>query len=148
MPKNYYIILGVPSTSSQDQIKTAYRQLAKEYHPDRYGKGRTPFQVIQEAYSVLSDPIQRQDYDNRREQQWAPPQQKTTTEPMISPVEPEPTTSETCGSTSSVMWLSLDTYGVMVSTIPVEITSSRAYAYASEPVRIEKYSSRPIKMFA
>ena len=49
MPKNYYVVLGIPSTSSQEEIKTAYRRLAKEFHPDRYGEGHSPFQVIQEA---------------------------------------------------------------------------------------------------
>lgn len=64
MPKNYYIILGIPSDSSLNQIKSAYRRLAKEYHPDYYGESRSPFLAIQEAYSVLSDPTQRKHYDD------------------------------------------------------------------------------------
>lgn len=63
MPKNYYIILGIPSDSSQSEIKSAYRRLAKEFHPDYYGQS-TPFLTIQEAYSVLSDPIRRRSYDD------------------------------------------------------------------------------------
>lgn len=63
MPKNYYIILGIPSNSSQEDIKTAYRRLAKEFHPDHYGKNQSPFQRIQEAYSVLSNPKRRRSYD-------------------------------------------------------------------------------------
>jgi molecular chaperone DnaJ len=63
MPKNYYFILGISSNSSQDEIKSAYRRLAKEFHPDHYGQS-SPFINIQEAYSVLSDPIQRKSYDN------------------------------------------------------------------------------------
>lgn len=63
MPKNYYIILGIPSDSSQTDIKSAYRRLAKEFHPDHYGQS-SPFLNIQEAYSVLSDPVQRRSYDN------------------------------------------------------------------------------------
>ena len=59
MPKNYYIILGIPANSNQEDIKAAYRRLAKEYHPDYYGENYAPFQVLQEAYSVLSDPLQR-----------------------------------------------------------------------------------------
>lgn len=66
MPKNYYIILGIPASSTQEDIKAAYKKLAKEYHPDRYSQGHSPFQNIQEAYSVLSDPSQRQDYDEKR----------------------------------------------------------------------------------
>ncbi len=63
MPKNYYLILGIPSSSSQEDIKAAYRRLAKEFHPDYYGKNQAPFQVLQEAYSVLSDPRSRSSYD-------------------------------------------------------------------------------------
>ena len=66
MPKNYYIILGIPASSTQEDIKAAYKRLAKEYHPDRYPEGHTPFQNIQEAYSVLGDPSRRRDYDQRR----------------------------------------------------------------------------------
>lgn len=63
MPKNYYIILGIPADSSQADIKSAYRRLAKEFHPDYYGQN-SPFLNIQEAYSVLSDPVRRRRYDN------------------------------------------------------------------------------------
>lgn len=64
MPKNYYIILGIPSNSTQDDIKAAYRKLVKELHPDRFGDNYKPFLNVQEAYSVLSDPARRRDYDN------------------------------------------------------------------------------------
>jgi len=94
MPKNYYIILGIPVTSSQKQIKTAYRKLAKEYHPDRYGKGHSPFQVIQEAYSVLSDPTQRRAYDDRRQQQRFASPYGIKVESMRSRPEPEPLAPE------------------------------------------------------
>jgi molecular chaperone DnaJ len=63
MPKNYYLILGIPSEATLDDIKDAYRRLAKEYHPDHYGENHSPFLAIQEAYSVLSDPIKRQTHD-------------------------------------------------------------------------------------
>ena len=65
MSKNYYIVLGVPSKSTPDEIKRAYRQLAKRYHPDYFGSDNLPFQRIQEAYSVLSDPVARKKYDHR-----------------------------------------------------------------------------------
>lgn len=64
MPKNYYIILGIPKNSSQEDIREAYRRLAKEFHPDHYGKNQAPFQIIQEAYSVLSNPKSRKSYDH------------------------------------------------------------------------------------
>lgn len=63
MPKNYYIILGIPADSSQDDIKAAYRRLAKEYHPDHSRNNHSPFLLIHEAYSVLSDPSRRLHYD-------------------------------------------------------------------------------------
>jgi molecular chaperone DnaJ len=65
MPKNYYIVLGIPSNSSQGDIKAAYRRLAKEFHPDLYGEKSSPFLIIQEAYSVLSDPVSRRNYDSK-----------------------------------------------------------------------------------
>ena len=63
MPKNYYLVLGIPSDASLDDIKEAYRRLVKEFHPDRYGPNHGPFLAIQEAYSVLSDPGKRQTHD-------------------------------------------------------------------------------------
>ncbi|TKB25134.1 J domain-containing protein [Desulfopila sp. IMCC35006] len=64
MRKNYYVILGIPSNATQSDIKAAYRRLAKEFHPDHYGQNPTPFQVIHEAYSILSDPQSRRSYDD------------------------------------------------------------------------------------
>lgn len=64
MSNNYYIILGVNRNSSQKDIRLAYRRLAKEFHPDRYGENQAPFQIIQEAYSVLSNPETRKSYDH------------------------------------------------------------------------------------
>jgi len=64
MPKNYYLILGVSADSSVDEIKMAYRRLAKEFHPDYFGSNSSFFMAIQEAYSILSDPVRRQKYDS------------------------------------------------------------------------------------
>ena len=90
MPKNYYIVLGIPASSSQEDIKSAYRRLAKEFHPDHYGEGHSLFQTIQEAYSVLGDPIRRQAYDDRRQQQQMTGRERGTRESMVQNVEPEP----------------------------------------------------------
>lgn len=65
MAKDYYQILGVPKTASQDEIKRAYRKLAHEYHPDKnqaHADG-TKFKEINEAYQVLSNPQKRAQYD-------------------------------------------------------------------------------------
>ncbi len=63
MARNYYLILGVSSGASPEEIKQAYRQKALQFHPDHYGDDPGPFLEIQEAYAVLSDPVQRTRYD-------------------------------------------------------------------------------------
>jgi molecular chaperone DnaJ len=61
--KDYYVILGVPRTISTRDLQKAFRELAKQYHPDRAGAQGTPaFQDIVEAYEVLSDPERRHLY--------------------------------------------------------------------------------------
>jgi molecular chaperone DnaJ len=60
---NYYEILGVSRNSSQSEIKNAYRQLAKERHPDRPDGNAREFALLQEANTVLSDPNRRQQHD-------------------------------------------------------------------------------------
>ncbi len=72
MAKNYYLILGVGSQASQDEIKWAYRRQAKEYHPDHYGADSAPFMEVQEAYSVLGDPNTRAAYDQSLRRAWRP----------------------------------------------------------------------------
>ena len=63
MAKNYYIILGLNRDASDEDIRSAYRRLAKEYHPDHYGRDSGPFLQIQEAYGVLGDPVRKRCYD-------------------------------------------------------------------------------------
>jgi len=63
MAKSYYAILGISSSAKAGAIKAAYRRLIKEFHPDKYSYGSNIFQQIQEAYSVLSDNQERQQYD-------------------------------------------------------------------------------------
>lgn len=63
---DYYSILGVAKNASQDDIKKAYRTLAKEHHPDRTGGDDVRFKQINEAYDTLKDPTARQQYDNPR----------------------------------------------------------------------------------
>ncbi len=65
--KSLYDVLGVPKNSSQDEIKKAYRKLAREYHPDRNPddpEAETKFKEVQAAYDVLSHPEQRKNYDS------------------------------------------------------------------------------------
>jgi molecular chaperone DnaJ len=67
--KDYYRVLGVPEDATQDQIRKAYRKLAKENHPDANPgdpKAQERFQEIGEAYAVLSDKEKRAQYDRMR----------------------------------------------------------------------------------
>ena len=60
---NYYEVLGVSRNASQSEIKNAYRQLAKERHPDQVGGSANEFSLLQEAHTVLSDPNRRRQHD-------------------------------------------------------------------------------------
>ncbi|MCC6859909.1 MAG: J domain-containing protein [Bryobacterales bacterium] len=61
---NYYLILGVPRDADEQTIRSAYRALARQFHPDA-GEGSSPerFRLIAEAYETLGDPERRKAYD-------------------------------------------------------------------------------------
>lgn len=66
--RDYYDILGIAKTASEDEIKSAYRKLASKYHPDRLAEsekkeGEAKFKEAKEAYETLSDSTKRQHYD-------------------------------------------------------------------------------------
>lgn len=61
--QNYYHILGLANFVSAGEIKTAFRRLAKKYHPDVNPAGQEYFKGILKAYEVLSDPYQKSQYD-------------------------------------------------------------------------------------
>ena len=65
--KDYYAILGVSKTASQDEIKSAYRKIAKQYHPDLHPDDKQcaeKFKECNEAYEILGDPERRRKYDS------------------------------------------------------------------------------------
>ena len=66
MARDYYETLGVKRNSSEEEIKSAYRKLARQYHPDRNPgdkQAEAKFKEVQEAYDVLSDKSKRAQYD-------------------------------------------------------------------------------------
>lgn len=74
--KDYYSILGVKRKASQEEIKKAYRRLARKYHPDvsKESDAEKRFKEVGEAYAVLKDPEKRVAYDQLGSQ-WKPGEQ-------------------------------------------------------------------------
>src|SRR6185295_3736522 len=78
--RDYYETLNVPRTATADEIKKAYRRLARKYHPDvsKEADAEARFKEVQEAYEVLKDPEKRAAYDQlgsnwQQGQQFRPP---------------------------------------------------------------------------
>ena len=88
--KDYYVILGIPPDESEAGIKSAYRDLARRYHPDRAGPESTRrFQELAEAYTVLSDRARRSAYDaGRRRSAVEPVDVPVSGSRSGSPIEP------------------------------------------------------------
>ncbi len=65
MANDFYSVLGISKTASKDEIKSAYRKLALQWHPDRNNskEAEEKFKEISEAYAVLSDESKRAEYD-------------------------------------------------------------------------------------
>ncbi len=91
MAKSYYAILGISSNATEDDIRSAYRRLAKEFHPDHYTGRRDNFLEIQEAYAVLGNAERRREYERSVSR-------KQVRAPLRTPVfrqQPEPLIPET-----------------------------------------------------
>ena len=70
--KDYYKIMGVAPEAGADEIKRAYRKLARKYHPDVSDdpNAEDRFKEVGEAYEVLKDPAKREEYDQLRKGGW------------------------------------------------------------------------------
>ena len=71
MSTDFYAVLGIVPTASEDVIKAVYRALAKKHHPDAGGDANR-FREITEAYATLSDPAKRRHYDHSHDSFYAP----------------------------------------------------------------------------
>ena len=89
MAKSYFAILGISPNATGDEIRSAYRRLAKEFHPDHYGGSSARFRDIQEAYSVLGNSRRRSEYEQNIRK--VPPKEplRTTSYPEPEPLIPE-----------------------------------------------------------
>ena len=66
--KNYYEVLGLTADATLAEIKTTYRKMASQFHPDKNSARDAPakFRQVQEAYEILSDAEKRKTYDENR----------------------------------------------------------------------------------
>ena len=87
MPRDYYIVLGIDQGASLSEIKKAYRNAIKRYHPDKIGESADPhkFRAAREAYEILSDADKRRAYDAARQPQETPARRDALRETAAHP---------------------------------------------------------------
>jgi curved DNA-binding protein CbpA len=101
---NYYAILGVPSSATKEQIKAAYRELARTTHPDA-GGDHERFAQIAEAWEVLSDDDEREYYDADRALQMRASRPYTRTASSSPSSSTKPADEEDDGLTERERWM-------------------------------------------
>ena len=89
MAESYFAILGISPRATMDEIRSAYRRLAKEFHPDRYTGSSERFRNIQEAYSVLGNRRRRREYEQSITKVSIRTPLRSTTYPEPEPLIPE-----------------------------------------------------------
>jgi DnaJ-class molecular chaperone len=88
MAKSYFAILGISPNASESEIRSAFRQLAKEFHPDRYHGSGSRFREIQEAYAVLGDSQRRRAYTKSIKKAFPKKPVRPATHPTPEPLIP------------------------------------------------------------
>ena len=89
--RDYYVTLGVPRTETAAGIRSAFRDLAKRYHPDRSGaEDSKAFREAVEAYRILSDAALRSRYDERLRRQEAAPEEVVVRRASAEPLTRAP----------------------------------------------------------
>jgi DnaJ-class molecular chaperone len=89
MAKSYFAILGISPNATVEEIRSAYRRLAKEFHPDHYTGSSERFRDIQEAYTVLGNSRRRREYQKSIRKVPIKTPLKPTTYPEPEPLIPE-----------------------------------------------------------
>jgi DnaJ-class molecular chaperone len=89
MAKSYFAILGISPDATVNEIRSAYRRLAKEFHPDHYAGGSERFQDIQEAYTVLGNRRRRREYEQGIRKASLKTRLRPTSYPEPEPLIPE-----------------------------------------------------------
>ncbi len=118
-----YEILGVPETASNSQIRDAYRNLAKQYHPDNFKGASNPFKEIQAAWEVLKDTQKKAAYDAKlRSSRYAPPPPPNQHHYNYQPPPPRPpvtqpiqTATSSKTSLGTIILAILITFGLLVT---------------------------------
>jgi DnaJ-class molecular chaperone len=133
---NYYEVLGVNENTSQIDIKKAYRALSLKHHPDKQGGNEEEFKKINEAYSVLSDPEKKKEYDFSLRRQQQPPTQ---------PQHPADVFNMMFNNEGFANFIKINLEKVMKSKKPVpivktiELTLQQAYDGYNCPLHIERF---------
>lgn len=122
MTDNYYHILGLENFASQQEVKKAYRQLAKKYHPDRNPDKphfKEKFQRVAKAYQVLADADKKAAYDQiLKEQQ---DRSSTTAQPAYAPRRRHYTSEKTTYSPTTLMYGRIFIIGFILVVILVPL---------------------------
>ncbi len=112
MALNYYRLLGIPPDSGQRRIKSAYRSLAKRFHPDRNSGSETAaelFRQVNHAYRILSDPKLRTLYDQKLAKQENSNKEHSATKAETSPLDPQQKFNRFVKSLLDALFGSIDT---------------------------------------